>query len=86
MESKSILCLLGWGEFPVRVQLHLKDARGRKVDIIHHLKLDRTFTGHQNLGAETHVDVEIEPKVNELPEKPSPFIAHASNGVKNVSM
>lgn len=41
--------------------MHLRDAKGRKVDIIHHLKLDRTYTGEQNLGAETHVDVEIEP-------------------------
>lgn len=53
----------GWGEFPIRVQLHLKDARGRKVDIIHLLKLDQTYTGLQSLGAETHVDVEIEHKV-----------------------
>lgn len=52
--------LKGWGEFPVRVQLLLNDARGRKVDIIHHLKLDRTYTGEQNLGSETHVDVEID--------------------------
>lgn len=47
----------GWGEFPVRVQLHLNDSKGRKVDIIHNLKLDRSYTGLQNLGAETHVDI-----------------------------
>ncbi|XP_067933874.1 uncharacterized protein [Watersipora subatra] len=51
----------GWGEFPVRVQLHLKDEKGRKVDVIHHLKLDSTYSGEQHLGAETHVDVEVEP-------------------------
>jgi hypothetical protein len=27
----------GWGEFPVRVQLHLRD--GKKVDVIHNLKV-----------------------------------------------
>ncbi|KAL4228496.1 YEATS domain-containing protein 2 [Mactra antiquata] len=56
----------GWGEFPVRVQLHFKDNRNKKVDIIHNLKLDRTYTGLQTLGCETVVDIEIEkhlPKV-----------------------
>lgn len=49
----------GWGEFPVRVQIHFKDPRNKRVDIIHHLKLDRTYTGLQTLGAETVVDVEL---------------------------
>jgi len=42
------------------VQLELLDAKSRKVDIIHNLKLDRTYTGLQTLGAETHVDVIID--------------------------
>ncbi|XP_059165902.1 YEATS domain-containing protein 2-like [Physella acuta] len=50
----------GWGEFPVRVQLHFIDSRNKKVDIIHHLKLDKTFTGLQTPGAETIVEVELE--------------------------
>lgn len=29
----------GWGEFPVRVQLHFVDARNKPVDIIHHMKV-----------------------------------------------
>lgn len=29
----------GWGEFPVRVQLHFHDPRNKKVDIVHHLKV-----------------------------------------------
>ncbi|TRY69740.1 hypothetical protein DNTS_035419 [Danionella cerebrum] len=49
----------GWGEFPVRVQIHFKDQRNKRIDIIHHLKLDRTYTGLQTLGAETVVDVEV---------------------------
>ena len=49
----------GWGEFPVRVQLHFCDSRNKKVDIIHHLKLDKTYTGLQTLGAETVVDLEL---------------------------
>eukprot|EP00057_Strongylocentrotus_purpuratus_P034054 XP_793746.3 PREDICTED: YEATS domain-containing protein 2 [Strongylocentrotus purpuratus] len=50
----------GWGEFPIRVQLHFRDPRNKKVDIIHQLKLDRTYTGLQTLGAETIVDVELD--------------------------
>ncbi|XP_064418462.1 YEATS domain-containing protein 2 isoform X3 [Latimeria chalumnae] len=49
----------GWGEFPVRVQVHFKDPRNKRIDIIHNLKLDRTYTGLQTLGAETMVDVEL---------------------------
>ncbi|KAL3836439.1 hypothetical protein ACJMK2_021871, partial [Sinanodonta woodiana] len=53
----------GWGEFPVRVQLHFHDGRNKRVDIIHHLKLDRTYTGLQSLGAETVVDIELEKEI-----------------------
>ncbi|KAJ9586306.1 hypothetical protein L9F63_020014 [Diploptera punctata] len=47
----------GWGEFPVRVQIHFTNPRNKPVDLIHHLKLDRTYTGLQTLGAETVVDI-----------------------------
>ena len=50
----------GWGEFPVRVQLHFLDPRNKRVDIIHELKLDRTYTGLQTLGAETVVDLQLD--------------------------
>jgi len=49
----------GWGEFPLRVQLHFKNALNKPMDIIHHLKLDRTYTGLQTLGSETLIDVWI---------------------------
>lgn len=49
----------GWGEFPLRVQLHFKNALNKPTDIIHHLKLDRTYTGLQMLGSETLVDLWI---------------------------
>ncbi|XP_076661976.1 YEATS domain containing 2 homolog D12 [Halictus rubicundus] len=49
----------GWGEFPLRVQLHFKSALDKPMDIIHHLKLDRTYTGLQTLGSETLVDIWI---------------------------
>ncbi|CAC5399046.1 YEATS domain-containing protein 2 [Mytilus coruscus] len=55
----------GWGEFPVRVQLHFKDQRNKRVDIIHQLKLDRTYTGLQTLGSETLVDIELEKEKND---------------------
>ena len=50
----------GWGEFPIRVQLHFINPNQRPVDIIHNLKLDKTKTGQQTLGAETIVDIELE--------------------------
>ncbi|XP_011497252.1 PREDICTED: uncharacterized protein LOC105361698 [Ceratosolen solmsi marchali] len=52
----------GWGEFPVRIQLHFTNSFNRPVDIIHHLKLDRTFTGLQTIGSETIVDLWINVK------------------------
>ncbi len=53
------LTRLGWGEFPVRVQLEFVDRRNKPVDIIHNLVLDRTHTGLQTLGAETVVNLDI---------------------------
>nr|CAB3267821.1 YEATS domain-containing protein 2 [Phallusia mammillata] len=50
----------GWGEFPIRVQLHFCDPRNRRIDIIHNLKLDRTYTGLQTLGGETVCEVELD--------------------------
>ena len=50
----------GWGEFPVRIQLGFHDPRNKPVDIIHNLKLDKTYTGLQTLGAETHVAIELQ--------------------------
>ena len=40
----------GWGEFPVRVQVHFTNPHNKPVDLIHHLKLDKTYTGLQTLG------------------------------------
>lgn len=56
------LIRLGWGEFPLRVQLEFCDRRNKPVDIIHNLVLDRTHTGQQTLGAETVVDLDINPR------------------------
>lgn len=53
------LTRLGWGEFPVRVQLEFSDKANKSIDIIHNLVLDRTHTGQQTLGAETLVDLDI---------------------------
>ena len=50
----------GWGEFPVRIQLVFHDPRNKPVDIIHNLKLDKTYTGLQTLGAETTVALELQ--------------------------
>lgn len=38
----------GWGEFPVRIQIHFKDTRNKRIDIIHQLKV-RTL--HRQLAS-----------------------------------
>eukprot|EP01090_Pellita_catalonica_P010638 TRINITY_DN2206_c0_g2_i1.p1 TRINITY_DN2206_c0_g2~~TRINITY_DN2206_c0_g2_i1.p1 ORF type:complete len:681 (+),score=117.61 TRINITY_DN2206_c0_g2_i1:3-2045(+) len=52
----------GWGEFPIRAQLHFVDATNKPVDIIHSLKFDHTKSGLQMLGGETCEDVELNKK------------------------
>ncbi|GLV34047.1 D12 [Carabus blaptoides fortunei] len=47
----------GWGEFPLRVQIHFQCSQNKPVDVIHNLKLDRTYTGRQTLGNETQINV-----------------------------
>ncbi|XP_057375564.1 YEATS domain-containing protein 2-like isoform X2 [Daphnia carinata] len=49
----------GWGEFPLRIQVHFHNPLCKPVNIIHNLKLDRSYSGLQTLGAETIVDVMI---------------------------
>ena len=68
------LTRLGWGEFPVRVQLHFHNSRHKPVDILHNLTLDHTHTGQQMLGAETSVNIELlkcdlSTSVNTTPDK-----------------
>jgi len=47
----------GWGEFPARIQIHFKNPANKPVDVVHNLKLDKTYTGLQTLGSETLIDV-----------------------------
>jgi len=46
----------GWGEFPARIQIHFANPQNKPVDVVHNLKLDKTYTGLQTLGSETVVD------------------------------
>ncbi|XP_067898037.1 YEATS domain-containing protein 2 isoform X2 [Heterodontus francisci] len=71
----------GWGEFPVRIQIHFKDLRNKGIDIIHQLKLDRTYTGLQTLGAETVVDVELHRDTLGEDYLPRPLPPSGSTGV-----
>ncbi len=41
------------------MQLEFADNYNKPADIIHNLMLDRTHTGHQTLGAETVVDLDL---------------------------
>ncbi|KAI8355110.1 hypothetical protein EDC96DRAFT_516363 [Choanephora cucurbitarum] len=55
------LTRLGWGEFPVRIQLFFVDKRRNKaVDLIHHLKLDNSHSGRQLLGGERSIEIELD--------------------------
>ncbi|KAI8980462.1 hypothetical protein BDB01DRAFT_851750 [Pilobolus umbonatus] len=52
---------LGWGEFPIRIQLFFVDnKRNKSIDIIHHLKLDESHSGKQVLGGERNIDIELD--------------------------
>lgn len=68
----------GWGEFPIRVQLHFIGSWNKRVDVIHELKLDKTYTGLQTLGAETVIDLEIDIKTFEECGIPVPMETQAS--------
>ncbi|CAN7988278.1 unnamed protein product [Ixodes hexagonus] len=59
----------GWGEFPLRVQLHFRERWNKPVDVIHSLRLDKTYTGLQTLGAETVVDLWLCPMNGRQPEE-----------------
>jgi len=77
----------GWGEFPIRAQLHFDDPQQRPIDIIHNLKLDKTKTGQQTLGAETIVDIELEKasaiKDNTNTEPNKPVASNSSDTLLN---
>lgn len=55
------LTRLGWGEFPIRIQLFFVDKkRNKTVDLIHHLKLDDSHSGKQLLGSERSIEIELD--------------------------
>jgi len=48
----------GWGEFTARILIFFKNSQlNKNLNILHDLKLDKTYTGLQTLGAETVADV-----------------------------
>ncbi|CAG8538490.1 3242_t:CDS:10 [Paraglomus occultum] len=54
------LSRLGWGEFPVRIQLFFVDKRNKPVELVHSLKLDYSNTGKQKVGEERRFDLELD--------------------------
>ncbi|KAK9874989.1 hypothetical protein WA026_005804 [Henosepilachna vigintioctopunctata] len=56
-ESPFHLSRRGWGEFPIKVQIHFKCTLNKPVYILHNLKLDKTYSGRQTLGKETIIDL-----------------------------
>lgn len=60
-EAPFKLTRLGWGEFPIRIQLFFVDKkRNKTVDLIHHLKLDDSHSGKQLLGSERSIEIELD--------------------------
>ncbi|PWA00530.1 hypothetical protein BB558_003430 [Smittium angustum] len=53
------LSRLGWGEFPVRIQIFFIDKRNKPVNLVHILKLDDTFSGNLMPGREQVIDLEL---------------------------
>ncbi|XP_045469102.1 YEATS domain-containing protein 2 [Harmonia axyridis] len=51
------LSRMGWGEFPIRLQIYFVCPMNKPVDIVHNLKLDKTYSGRQTLGNETIIDL-----------------------------
>ena len=49
----------GLGEFPVQVQIHFKDTRNKRIDVLHPIKLDWTQTGLQTFGGETSTQARL---------------------------
>lgn len=54
-ESPFHLARRGWGEFPLRVRIVFTDRLNKPVDVIHNLKLDKTYTGRQTLGNKNYL-------------------------------
>lgn len=61
----------GWGEFPARIQIHFKNPANKPVDVVHNLKLDKTYTGLQTLGSETLIDVWLKTAAQSQEPKPA---------------
>lgn len=76
----------GWGEFPVRVQLHFTHPLNKPVDIVHNLKLDMTCSGMQMLGSETIVEVSLHSEEVPSPKKHNSDYAngHKTTEIPNV--
>lgn len=60
----------GWGEFPLRVRIYFKYDVNKPVDIIHNLKLDKSYTGRQTLGNETIVDLSLFENKSDIEHEP----------------
>lgn len=72
-EAPFKLTRLGWGEFPIRIQLFFVDKRRNKtIDLIHHLKLDNTHSGRQLLGGERSIEIELDRNTDFLDTSSAP--------------
>ncbi|XP_014245651.1 YEATS domain-containing protein 2 isoform X2 [Cimex lectularius] len=54
----------GWGEFPLRVRLYFANELDKSLDVVHHIKLDRSHSGLDTFGGETIVDTWVHTKTD----------------------
>lgn len=54
------LVRLGWGEFPVKVELFFWDERNRPAEFVHFLRLRHSTSGRYSGGAEQIYDVDLD--------------------------
>ena len=68
--------------FFFRIQIHFKNPADKPIDVVHSLKLDKTYTGLQTLGAETVVDVWLHQQNNSEKKSENLFPEKSSHVIK----
>ncbi|PIO31549.1 hypothetical protein AB205_0072630 [Aquarana catesbeiana] len=69
----------GWGEFPVRVQIHFKDSQNKRIDIIHNLKVVEVELLRHSLGEDYLYSQSSNETTQSDGSTPGPVIVKASS-------
>ncbi|KAJ1916210.1 hypothetical protein H4219_003923 [Mycoemilia scoparia] len=54
------LSRMGWGEFPIRLQLFFVDKRNKPVDLVTVIELDKFQSGRTVMGSQKIIDIELD--------------------------